>query len=180
MKIINYSEEIELLKEIRDKAIHLELEVKDKLTNKFQNEEKAVPSLARQLPYVLWALNGDLKGKKIIDLGCGSISCHDIPNVDYEPWLCRLLFELGINVMGIDINESLQQEDFPNKVIDLFHPESLSFIPNNSIDLIHAASLFDSPTLLQKHGLKAGEMLLQILKPQLRRIIKEEGVLLIS
>ena len=112
-------------------------------------EEFGVALILRQLPALLWVCEGDLVGKKIIDLGCGSRG-NELAH--YEPWLCRFLFECGIDVVGVDLVDC--DEKFPFVKEDVFLDEL-----NFEGDIIHAASLFDSPRLLQKYGLDAGEKL---------------------
>ena len=180
MKLINYSEEnVKVSNEIRLKAEMLENSVKDKLVEKYCNGDLndyntyAMPVLIRQFPYILWALDGELEGKRILDLGCGTVNCKDIQGLDYEPWLCRLLLELGVDVIGVDVNDNLRNEEFSHKVMDLFNEDLLI----SEVDLVHAASLFDSPTLSLKYGVSSGEKLKERLIPKFEKI---DGVFLIS
>lgn len=134
--------------------------------------------LPQQVEPILQLLNGDIKGKKILDLGCGSsLETYEAKEFDpkmYEPWLCRALFDAGANPIGIDVG-NLDFEMFEHYRVDLLSQNSLDFFENNSIDLAHADLLYDSPTLEQMSGCSR---LRDTLLPQLERVVKREGYFL--
>jgi len=118
---------------------------------------------------------GNPEGKTVLDLGCGSVSCQDDTiwgiklGRDFEPWICRALFEMGVNPIGIDIQDN-STEKFENYRIDLLQRNCLSFLKDDSVDVAYSYMLFSSPTLLGKgYSLKAN------LIPQLERIVKPDG-----
>ncbi|MGV8152472.1 MAG: hypothetical protein ACP5OG_05305 [Candidatus Nanoarchaeia archaeon] len=164
----------------------LGFKLKDELTKKLSEiyrSSRISPGtpLINQLPTLLIASLGDLQNKKILDLGCGSNDPRlegfgDFEDRAFEPWLCRGLYELGINPIGIDYGQ-LDREKFEHYSLNLIEENSLKFIPDNSIDIANASGLFSSPFLhCRIHGLNtSGEKLREILLPQLERIVKPEG-----
>lgn len=121
-------------------------------------------------------LLGTLKGKTILDIGCGAERSWDYDASQfamgrrmYDPWLCRSLHELGANVIGIDGGSSNNEEYrhiqqnlmSSGKLIDSFQ--------NKSIDLACAFSLFDSPSMGDGKGMF--HFLIDRLEPK----IKDEG-----
>ncbi|MBI2572455.1 hypothetical protein HYV86_01235 [Candidatus Woesearchaeota archaeon] len=138
-----------------DLAHHLEQQYRKVLIEKYCKGkellyyERAIPALARQLPAVLWALEGNVKNKIIVDLGCGSTVSFDTPSYAYEPWLGRLLHEAGAKVIGIDAHREVLKEEFETECIDLWQA-GIGFLKNKRIDLIHAASFFDAPGVTGK------------------------------
>ncbi|MBT4387492.1 hypothetical protein HOK68_01650 [Candidatus Woesearchaeota archaeon] len=131
------------------------------------------------------------KGKKILDLGCGSVSsdfntsydnyisaCDDdlISKYTFYPWICRGLFELGAHPIGIDYG-SLTGEKFEHyDRVNLLLENSLSMIDDNSIDIVHTKLLYNSPQLEMMKG--DTEKLKYILVPQIKRVLKTDGILL--
>src|SRR3989338_544193 len=111
----------------------------------------------------LTAVLGDIKGKRVLDLGCGSCSFSPdfgIENFLAEPWLCRILYALGNNPVGIDIR-SLDGEEFEYHSSCLLIPDSLAILPDSCFDVIHSRSLFDSPGLLISRGSDSGYLMYQ-------------------
>jgi len=103
--------------------------------------------ISSQLKDILEVL-GNTDDKKILVLGCGSpypenYSCD---RREFEPWLCRAMYHLGMDVIGVDIR-TLEGEQFEHYQGDLSKPGSLSFLGDHSIDLACEYKLFDSPTL---------------------------------
>lgn len=131
-------------------------------------------SLMRQLPFVLRACNGDLRGKKILDLGCGSIFTRSfMENFEgykgfYEPWLCRFLKYAEAVPVGVDINDNLS-ETFENYKIDLTQEGCFSGFPDSSFDVAHAGSFFTLHNLEDYSGVKDNLIV------QLERIVKPDG-----
>lgn len=110
---------------------------------------------------------GEVKGKSILDLGCGSVNSRD----ECEPYFSRALHEMGAKVIGIDLYD-LSKEKFKGYNVDLSMPNSLDFLKDNSVDIACADAFFDSPTLRR---VISGEEVFKILIPQLERIVKPEG-----
>ena len=132
-----------------EKARVLEYSVKDNIRDYYFLHEPTynalvVPKLL-VLPLLIEKL-GDLKGKTIIDLGCGSKEAEDSIYGNYHPWLCRVLHELGAHVIGIDI--ATLDEEFQTHQIDLL----TSPIPNIKADCIHASGLFNAKHVLDTHS----------------------------
>ena len=117
---------------------------------------------------------GDLKNKKILELGCGSKNSKDdfFGKGNFEPWLLRALHEYGANPVGIDI-AGLEGELFEGHSIDLSKKGSLDLFQDNSFDIVCAYSFFDSP-FLNYHCDGSGSIFNKLV-PQLERIIKPDG-----
>lgn len=135
-------------------------------------------TLARQLAWVLYAVNGNIAGKRILDLGCGSTG--DTKEAEefgymFQPWLCRTLLELGAQPIGVDIGE-LEGERFEAYRKDLLLPKSLDFLLENSIDIVHSRALLTSPELCEP----AEGYLIRVLEPQVMRVIKPNGAFVYS
>ena len=166
-----------------DLADNLEKQLVPILVNKYNGGEfDARLALLHQLLPLLSVTGGELKDKKILDLGCGSnnLSLEGGGIFDdrmFEPWLCRGLYELDFNPIGIDYGD-LKDESFEHYQLNLLDDNSLGFLPDNSIDVANAKGLFSSPFLRNKvlNGLNSSEEeLRKVLMPQLERIVKPEG-----
>lgn len=130
-----------------------------------------------QLSAILRASNGNLEGKKILDLGCGSKTSKDnIVSRSFEPWFCRTLVELGAKPIGIDI-EPKNGEVFEYHQADLID-SPLAFIESSSIDIAHASDLFDSPRLYRELIKKNMDFykFSKSLKEKLQKVVKPEGI----
>ncbi len=131
-------------------------------------------SLMRQLPFVLRACNGDLRGKRILDLGCGSVQTRsymkDFVGDDrfYEPWLCRFLKHAGEVPIGIDVNDN-SDEIFENYRIDLTQRDCLRNFPDNYFDIAYAGAFFTLPNFEDYSRVKENLIF------QLERIVKPNG-----
>lgn len=140
--------------------------------------------LEKQLTAIEWVLGGKFAGKSILDLGCGAKSGTVESKTDpgyFEPWLARVLHHLGVKIVGIDI-ANLKNESFPSHRLDLLEPNTLKIFPDQSLDLVHSSALYSSPELqerLEGHGwdgsLTAATRLINILQPQIERILKPTG-----
>jgi hypothetical protein len=62
----------------------------------------------------------------------------------FEPWFCRLLFELGADPVGVDRGD-LEAEIFTHYLVDLGKTGALDFLPGHSFDAIQDSRLFGSP-----------------------------------
>ncbi len=108
---------------------------------------------------VLYYFDFDIKGKTVLDLGCGSVkspdSCEESDR-EYEPWLARALSLVMVKVIGIDIVNPHLMNDEPFKYhkVNLKKKDSLSFLKGEDIDMVIAFGLFDSPSLEPLEGRK--------------------------
>ncbi len=103
-----------------------------------------------------------VSGKKILDIACGSNSSRLPASFSggffnkkkgftalFEPWFCRILFELGAEPAGIDIGD-LNNEDFIYFHADLGIMGALKFLPDESFDAVHDSRLFGSPEFTER------------------------------
>lgn len=145
--------------------------------------------LQNQLTAVGKALGGVISGKDVLDLGCGAKSgTADVNggNLGYhEPWLARVLHRLNAKVVGVDVGD-LSQEEFENYNLDLLNPDALNIFADQSFDVVHSSALYTSPELQRRRygwagdgSINAAWDLARILKPQIERVLKPNGVYLI-
>lgn len=145
-------------------------------------------SLLLGLPVLLATLKGDLKGKKILDLGAGSTEStedygfENFASRTFEPWMSRILHELGVDVTAVDIG-GLEKESFKSySKLNLLEEGSLKMFSDDSFDLALASQLLDSPYLNQHFnghfGRSPGRTLKENLEKQLERVLRPEGVFL--
>src|SRR3989338_5523486 len=148
-KVTKSDKSWKIANELRERAMLLLAEHYD-----FEHDEDAeryaINSLVRQLPFVVPALSDNLERKTILDLGCGSTSHLDggglIHNSGWDPWLCRGLYHLGYDVIGVDMGD-LDNEPFKHYKARLHKEKALVPLSDASMDLVNAYFLFNSPSL---------------------------------
>jgi hypothetical protein len=142
----------------------------------------------------------DLQNKKILDIACGSntskapASLHintpfgeisfGRPSREYtalfEPWFCRILFELGAMPIGIDFGE-FEKEVFIHYRVDLGKPGALDFLPDHSFDGIQDSRLFGSPEFTAQFPHPIDRLkVAQEIKQQEQRLLKIDGIMIHS
>ena len=120
----------------------------------------------------------DVRGKRILDLACGSRTYEDDPLKRYEPWMCRLLLQLGAIPVGVDL-AAQREERFESHRADLTISDSLSFLPSHSFDAAYVSAFPTRKAIwhLDSKGLKWPSMREDILS-HMRRCLKPEGVII--
>jgi hypothetical protein len=141
----------------------------------------------------------DLQNKRILDIACGSntsklpASLHiNTPFGEvsfgakrgytalFEPWFCRILFELGATPVGVDFGD-LEQEAFTHYRVDLGEAGALDFLPEASFDGIQDSRLFGSPEFTAQFPNQADRLkVAQEIKRQEQRLLKIEGIIIHS
>lgn len=142
-----------------------------------------------------------LKGKRILDIACGSSTSKapsfvfvntpfgggriPVPATDgytaqFEPWFCRILLELGADPVGID-RGNLDGETFEHYPADLGQPGALDFLADLSFDAVHDSRLFGSPEFTaqfpnQEDRLKVAAEIWR----QEQRVLKAKGMVIHS
>lgn len=123
-----------------------------------------------------------VRGRTVLDLACGSNSSRSPVTgrrtPAFEPWMCRLLVELGAQPVGIDIGD-LAGEPFVHHRVDLGLPGALDFLPSGSFDAVHESRLFGSPEFRAVHA-DAAERIRREIPRQERRLLRPGGVLIHS
>ena len=123
-----------------------------------------------------------IRGKVVLDLACGSNSSRSPISgrrtVEFEPWMCRLLAELGAHPVGLDIGD-LDDETFEHHRVDLGLPGGLDFLPSGAFDAIHESRLFGSPEFRAAYGPET-ERIRAELHRQERRLLRPDGILIHS
>lgn len=123
-----------------------------------------------------------IRGQAILDIACGSNSSRSPVTgertAQFEPWMCRLLLELGARPLGIDIGD-LAGESFEHHRVDLGVPGALNFLASGSFDAIHESRLFGSPEFRAAYG-PATERVRGEIHRQERRLLRPGGILIHS
>lgn len=150
------------------------------LRARYNAGNSTIGSIGAYLPVVLSLLGDDAHTKKVLDLGCGAVNTLDSEGGrDFEPWLCRALYELNIPCIGIDYSDTVTSELFEAYERNLIKPDSLDMLRAQSIDIAVAQLLFSSPQLERITRYKRViQQLKDNLIPQLERVLKPDGVFL--
>jgi hypothetical protein len=123
-----------------------------------------------------------LRGQAVLDIACGSSSSRSPvtgrATAEFEPWMCRLLLELGARPVGVDIGDN-EGEAFEHHRIDLGRPTALAFLATGSFDAIHESRLFGSPEFRAAYG-AATEDIRREIHRQERRLLRPGGILIHS
>jgi hypothetical protein len=141
----------------------------------------------------------DVQNKRILDIACGSNTSRlpasgfirtllrDVkfdPGRGYtalfEPWFCRILYELGAIPVGIDFGD-LEGELFLHHHIDLGKPGALGFLPEHSFDGIQDSRLFGSPEFTAEFPDPADrQKVVREIIWQESRLLKSDGIIIHS
>jgi hypothetical protein len=141
----------------------------------------------------------DIQDKRILDIACGSntsklpTSLHiDTPFGEmsfgasrnytalFEPWFCRILFEVGATPVGIDSGD-LEREVFIHYRVDLGKTGALDFLPDHTFDGIQDSRLFGSPEFTAQFPDQMDRLkVAQEIKRQEHRLLKIDGIIIHS
>ena len=141
-----------------------------------------------------------LQNKKILDIACGSNSSKLPASVYvntpfgemslghankgytalFEPWFCRILYELEATPVGVDFGD-LEQELFIHHRVDLGKTGALDFLPEHSFDGIQDSRLFGSPEFTAQFPHPADRLkVAQEISRQEQRLLKLDGIMIHS
>jgi len=142
-----------------------------------------------------------LKGKRILDIACGSstskapsfvfvntpfgekripIPAEDGYTAQFEPWFCRILLELGADPVGLDLG-NLDGETFEHYKVDLGQPGALNFLSDRSFDAVHDSRLFGSPEFTTQFPNQADRLRVAAeIWRQEQRLLMPEGIVIHS
>jgi len=141
-----------------------------------------------------------IQGKRILDIACGSNSSKAPASLYvhtpfgemtmgcaskgytalFEPWFCRILFELGANPVGVDFGD-LEHEVFTHYQVDLGKTGALDFLPDHSFDAVQDSRLFGSPEFTAQFPNRADIFkVAQEIKRQEGRLLKTNGIVIHS
>ncbi len=168
-------------RELLDRAL-LGLEARHGLAAKVAAEPNLATIMAQfvtRLSDAFGSLSA-IRGTTVLDIACGSGSSRSpvtgLPTAEFEPWMCRLLLELGAHPVGVDIGD-LSGEAFEHHRIDLGIPGALDVLPAGSFDAVHESRLFGSPEFRAAHG-PATERVRREVHRQERRLLRPGGILI--
>jgi len=142
----------------------------------------------------------NIQGKRILDIACGSNTSKapaslyiDTPfgemtlgraskgyTAQFEPWFCRILFELGANPVGVDFGD-LEREVFEHYQVDLGKIGALDFLPDHSFDAVQDSRLFGSPEFTAQFPNQMDRLkVAQEIRRQEQRLLKANGIVIHS
>jgi len=159
-----------------------ELDLRHRLASKIAAEpnlEAIMTEFASRLMDAFGPLS-TIRGQAVLDIACGSNSSRSpvtgLLTAAFEPWMCRLLVELGAQPVGIDIGD-LADEAFVHHRVDLGVAGALDFLASGSFDAVHESRLFGSPEFRAEHG-PATERIRREIHRQERRLLRSGGILI--
>ncbi len=141
-----------------------------------------------------------VRGMRILDIACGSNTSKapaslyiDTPfgemtvgrstkgyTAQFEPWFCRMLFELGADPVGIDTGD-LEYEPFVHYRADLGQVGALDFLPARSFDAVQDSRLFGSPEFTAQFPDPAERLqVAREIRRQEQRLLKPGGIVIHS
>ena len=98
----------------------------------------------------------------------------------FEPWFCRILFELGANPVRVDLGD-LESEVFVHYRVDLGKIGALDLLPDHSFDAVQDSRLFGSPEFTAQFPNQADRLMIaQEIKRQEQRLLKKNGIVIHS
>jgi hypothetical protein len=178
------------------------LDVRYGLSRKM-TKEPGIAEIIAQMFGRLAAAYGNLstlQGQRILDIACGSNTSKfpasivvntpfgakmiGRPSKGYtalfEPWFCRILFELSEDPVGVDMGD-LDAEAFTHHHVDLGKIGALDFLPDHSFDAIQDSRLFGSPEFTAQFPDHADHLqVAREIRRQERRLLKTGGMLIHS
>jgi len=140
-----------------------------------------------------------IQNKRVLDIACGSNTSKRPASLQintpfgkkafgasrgytalFEPWFCRILFELGATPVGVDFGD-LENEVFIHYRVDLGKTGALDFLPEHSFDGIQDSRLFGSPEFTAQIPNQADRLKVsQEIKRQEQRLLKIDGIIIHS
>jgi hypothetical protein len=177
------------------------LDIRYNLDGKMANEpgvEEIIKQMIGRLAVSYKRLSG-LQSKRILDIACGSNTSRlpaslriDTPfgglsfgarggyTALFEPWFCRILFELEATPVGVDFGD-LDNELFIHHRVDLGKIGALDFLLDHSFDGIQDSRLFGSPEFTTQFPNQADRLkVAQEIHRQERRLLKIDGLIIHS
>ncbi len=178
------------------------LDVQYGLSGKIAKEPGVAEIIAQMVGRLAHAIGklSDLRGKKILDIACGSKTSKMPASVHvntpfgkmtlgrppkgytalFEPWFCRMLFELGADPVGVDTGD-LDREVFTHHRVDLGKAGALDFLPEQSFDGIQDSRLFGSPEFTAQFPSSIDRLrVAREIRSQERRLLKPGGIIIHS
>ena len=161
-----------------------ELDVRYQLASKIEAEPDIAAIMTEFVSRLMDAFGplSAIRGQTVLDIACGSNSSRSPATghrtAAFEPWMCRLLLELGARPVGIDIGD-LADEVFEHHRVDLGVPGALDFLATGSFDAVHESRLFGSPEFRAAHG-RATERIRREIHRQERRVLRSGGTIIHS
>ncbi len=120
---------------------------------------------------------GDVKGKRVLDIGCGSMKPYVLTDSFrdlYPPFFAEMLTKLGANVTGIDIRENPTAR-YDHRVLDLTKPRWMTTL-DPPYDIITCLNLFNAPNSLFEHNADLCESIMN----DMHSLLAADGLLIVT
>lgn len=123
-----------------------------------------------------------LRQKAVLDVACGSETSYS--GTQFQPWLCRILTELGVHVEGIDIGLNPSASGWVCHHHDLVEPFPVSRLSREAYDImtctgfVHRAGGNDE--LITRRGRQAIHHAVMNVWQLAREVLAEDGQLVIN
>ncbi len=180
------------------RALNVRYKLDDKITREPAVEE-IIAQIFGRLAIAIVKLS-NLRGKKVLDIACGSNTSKapasiyiDTPfgemtlgnpakgyTAMFEPWFCRILFELNAVPVGVDFGD-LDREIFTHYQLDLGQMGALDFLPDHSFDAVQDSRLFGSPEFTSQFPKPMDRLRVarEIIRQE-TRLLKDTGIIIHS
>lgn len=125
--------------------------------------------------HIAAALENHVKGKKILDIGCGSTEKYVLEDTfrdRYPPLMAHMLATLGAKVTGIDIRPNPTAK-YDHRVADLSQSSWIETI-DPPYEIVLCLSLFNAPESPFEHN----QLLCKKLMQEIASTVKPEGLLI--
>jgi hypothetical protein len=120
---------------------------------------------------------GDLKGKSVLDVGCGSTEPYVLEDTfrdRYPPFFAEMATKRGANVTGIDIREN-PTSNYDHRVIDLTKKNWMTTL-TPPYDIIACLSIFNAPDSPFEYDKK----LCDTLMTDMQTLLAKDGLLIVT
>lgn len=144
------------------------------------SDEQSAPARKRVLEHIHFLRAAfpdleDVKGKRVLDIACGSRTYPDNRDYVYEPWMCRLLLRLGALPVGIDLFAQ-KGERFRSRQRDLLEPGALAGVKSSFFDAYYVCAFPTRKAVAAMHaGSRSWPDVRTELLSHLTRCLKPDG-----
>ncbi len=120
---------------------------------------------------------GDVRGKRVLDVGCGSTEPYVLTDTfrdRYPPFFAEMMATLGAEVTGIDIREN-PSATYDHRVIDLTEETWMKTL-DPPYDIIACLSLFNAPESPFEHDPNLCDRIME----DMHSLLAADGLLIVT